>query len=101
MSQAETTRGIVVGVDGSAESDAAVAWATHEAAMRNLPLTLLHVVTPLETGWPPDPRSDGMPSWQADAARGSSNGPAVLSNPAGPRHPGCTPRLPTPRSSPR
>lgn len=70
MSQAENTRGIVVGVDGSAESDAAVAWATDEAAMRNLPLTLLHVVTPLETGWPPDPRSDGMPSWQADAARG-------------------------------
>lgn len=69
MSEAGTTRGIVVGVDGSAESDAAVAWATHEAIMRSLPLTLLHVVTPLEAGWPPGPLTDGMPQWQADAAQ--------------------------------
>jgi len=69
MSQTGARAGIVVGVDGSAESDAAVAWATREAIMRTLPITLLHVVTPLETGWPPGPLDDGMPSWQADAAR--------------------------------
>lgn len=68
MSQVRTTPGIVVGVDGSPESDAAVAWATHEAIMRQLPITLLHVVTPLETGWPPGPVVEGMPSWQADEA---------------------------------
>jgi len=68
MSQVRTTPGIVVGVDGSPESDAAVAWATHEAIMRQLPITLLHVVTPLETGWPPGPVAEGMPSWQADDA---------------------------------
>ncbi|WP_024443548.1 universal stress protein [Mycobacterium sp. UM_WGJ] len=68
MSQVRTTPGIVVGVDGSPESDAAVTWATHEAIMRQLPLTLLHVVTPLETGWPPGPMSEGIPSWQADEA---------------------------------
>ncbi|ORW96887.1 universal stress protein [Mycolicibacter terrae] len=69
MSQIGTTTGIVVGVDGSPESDAAVAWATQEAIMRTLPITLLHVVTPLETGWPPGPLVDGMPRWQADAAQ--------------------------------
>ncbi|ORW12909.1 universal stress protein [Mycolicibacter longobardus] len=69
MSQVRTTTGIVVAVDGSVEADAAVAWATHEAIMRNLPITLLHVVTPLETGWPTGPLTDGIPSWQADAAQ--------------------------------
>lgn len=69
MSHVKTTSGIVVGVDGSAESDAAVVWATHEATMRKLPITLLHVVTPLEAGWPPGPLADGMPRWQADTAR--------------------------------
>ncbi|OBK89465.1 universal stress protein [Mycolicibacter heraklionensis] len=68
MSQVRTTPGIVVGVDGSPESDVAVAWATHEAIMRQLPVTLLHVVAPLETGWPPGPAAEGMPSWQADEA---------------------------------
>ena len=42
-----THRGILVGVDGSAASKAAVAWATLEATMHRLPLTLVHVVVPL------------------------------------------------------
>jgi len=43
--------GIVVGVDGSAPSDAAVRWAAREAAMRNLGLTLVHALaTPAPTG---------------------------------------------------
>lgn len=37
---------IVVGADGSAASDAAVRWAAREAALRNVELTLLHVVQP-------------------------------------------------------
>lgn len=37
---------IVAAVDGSAPSDSAIRWAAHEAAMRNAPLTLLHVVAP-------------------------------------------------------
>ncbi len=37
-------REIVVGVDGSAPSDAAVRWAAREALLRALPLKLVHVV---------------------------------------------------------
>jgi nucleotide-binding universal stress UspA family protein len=41
-----TSDRIVVAVDGSAPSDAAVRWAAQEAAMRETPLTLMHVVRP-------------------------------------------------------
>ena len=37
---------LVVGVDGSAASDAAVRWAAREATMRRLPIELLNVVAP-------------------------------------------------------
>jgi nucleotide-binding universal stress UspA family protein len=37
---------VVVGVDGSAASDAAVHWAADEAAMRGLPIKLINVVAP-------------------------------------------------------
>jgi nucleotide-binding universal stress UspA family protein len=42
---------IVVGVDGSAPSDAAIRWAAREAAMRNVPLTLSYVMTPGVSPW--------------------------------------------------
>ncbi|MDR3657425.1 MAG: universal stress protein [Mycobacterium sp.] len=46
-------RGIVVAVDGSPASNAAVSWAARDAALRNVPLTVVHaVVTPTAT-WPP------------------------------------------------
>ncbi|MBJ7338132.1 universal stress protein [Mycolicibacterium sp.] len=38
---------IIVGVDGSTASDAAIRWAAGEAAMRKVDLTLLHVVNPV------------------------------------------------------
>lgn len=43
MSAATAKYGILVGVDGSAQSNAAVAWAAREAVMRQLPITLLHI----------------------------------------------------------
>jgi len=44
MSNRSVHQGIVVGVDGSPSSDMAVRWAAREAAMRNVPLSLVHVV---------------------------------------------------------
>ena len=44
MSNRAVHRGIVVGVDGSPSSDMAVRWAAQEAGMRNVPLSLVHVV---------------------------------------------------------
>ena len=44
--------GILVGVDGSPESEAAIGWATKEAIMRDQTLTLMHAIAPVEAGWP-------------------------------------------------
>ncbi|HYY02174.1 MAG TPA: universal stress protein, partial [Mycobacterium sp.] len=43
--------GIIVGIDGSPESDAAVSWAAHDAAIRGLPLTIVHVESPAAATW--------------------------------------------------
>ena len=40
----EKHQGIVVGVDGSPSSNTAVCWAAREAAMRNVSLSLIHVI---------------------------------------------------------
>lgn len=47
MSPSQPLRGIVVGVDGSASSTVAVTWAARNAAMRRVPLNLVHVVPPM------------------------------------------------------
>jgi nucleotide-binding universal stress UspA family protein len=44
MSNRSVHQGIVVGVDGSPSSDTAVRWAAREAGMRNVPLSLVHIV---------------------------------------------------------
>lgn len=44
MSNRSVHQGIVVGVDGSPSSDMAVRWGAREAAMRNVPLSLVHVI---------------------------------------------------------
>jgi nucleotide-binding universal stress UspA family protein len=69
MSEVTTKYGILVSVDGSAESDAAVAWATREAVLHNLPLTLMHVVAPVMVGWPVGQLYPNMPEWQKDNAQ--------------------------------
>ena len=64
-----TKNGILVAIDGSAESDAAVRWAAHEAAMRHAPITLLHVVVPVVTSWPVRSLQAEFNEWQEDNAR--------------------------------
>ncbi|MFZ0717426.1 universal stress protein [Mycobacterium sp.] len=53
MSSQAVNSGVVVGVDGSRSSKRAVQWAAHEARMRNVPLTLVHVV--VTPSWGPAP----------------------------------------------
>ena len=60
MGEVPTDYGILVGVDGSAESDVAIRWATREATMRGVPITVMHVVPPIPE-WP-------TPSWQSEIA---------------------------------
>ena len=69
MSENSTKYGILVGVDGSAESDAAVCWATGEASMRHEPVTLMHVVQPVVVKWPVSAGHSTVAEWQEDNAR--------------------------------
>ena len=52
MPQDKAKYGILVGVDGSPESEAAIRWATGEALLRDQHLTLMHAIPPLRVSWP-------------------------------------------------
>lgn len=52
MSNMTHDMGLVVGVDGSPSSMAAVEWAARDAEMRNVPLSVIHVVAPIVVGIP-------------------------------------------------
>jgi nucleotide-binding universal stress UspA family protein len=69
MAGTATKHGILVCVDGSAASDTAVAWATREAIMHQLPMTLMHAVPPVVVGWPVGRLYAEMPEWQHDTAQ--------------------------------
>jgi len=58
--------GIVVGVDGSAASNAAVGWAAREAAMRNVPLNLVHMFKTFVPTYPQIPLPSGVAEFQED-----------------------------------
>ena len=60
---------IVVGVDGSAAALGAVRWAARDAALRNLPLTLLHVVDAPLPEWFEEATLVGSRQWQKRLAR--------------------------------
>ncbi|GAB3030429.1 universal stress protein [Mycobacterium bourgelatii] len=68
MTSGTTEYGILVAVDGSSAAEAAIAWATREAILRQSPLTLLHAVAPVVVGWPVGQLYDEMPGWQKDSA---------------------------------
>ncbi|OBH94871.1 universal stress protein [Mycobacterium sp. E2733] len=60
---------ILVGVDGSAAALGAVRWAARDAALRNAPLALVHVVDAPVPGWfQVTPRTD-FRQWHAKRAR--------------------------------
>jgi nucleotide-binding universal stress UspA family protein len=63
-------RAILVGVDGSAAALHAVRWAAHDAALRNVPLTLVHVVNAPVPGWSQVPVPPGFRRWQENRAGG-------------------------------
>ena len=62
-------RGLLVGVDGSAAALGAVRWAARDAALRNAPLTLVHVVNAPVPGWSQVPAPAGFRHWQEQRAR--------------------------------
>lgn len=71
MSEVPATKyGILVGVDGSVESRAAVSWAAREAFMRHQHITLVHVVQPVVTSWSIGAGQATIAEWQEDNARG-------------------------------
>jgi len=74
MSSQSTHYGVIVGVDGSPASDAAVAWAAHDAVIRGLPLTLMHVENPAAPTWAQAPLLEELAGWQ------EAEGRSVLAN---------------------
>jgi len=61
--------GLVVGVDGSAASNAAVFWAACDAALRGVPLTLVHTYREFVPTFPQLPMPNGVAEWQEDDGR--------------------------------
>jgi nucleotide-binding universal stress UspA family protein len=70
MSSTTKHHGIIVGVDGSPASDAAVSWAAHEAVMRGVPLTLMHVQDPAARTWSQIKVLEEVAAWQKAEGRG-------------------------------
>jgi nucleotide-binding universal stress UspA family protein len=64
VSDAVAHPGIVVGVDGSPTAQAAVRWAARDAAMRDVGLTVVHVINALVPLWPKVPAPAGFGPWQ-------------------------------------
>src|SRR5690242_18509363 len=60
MSAPVKPRGIVVAVDGSPASNAAVCWAARDAAMRNVSLTVVNAVVSPTATWPQVPYPESL-----------------------------------------
>jgi nucleotide-binding universal stress UspA family protein len=65
---ASSKYGILAAVDGSSESDAALRWAIADAASRDTPLTLMHVIAPVVVTWPVRNLQGSYNRWQEDNA---------------------------------
>jgi nucleotide-binding universal stress UspA family protein len=69
MSSRNARLGIVVGIDDSPAARTAVQWAAREAELRNVPLTLVHAVSPEVSTWLRTPVPAGVMRWQQDHGR--------------------------------
>jgi nucleotide-binding universal stress UspA family protein len=69
MSSRNTPLGIVVGIDDSFGARVAVQWAARDAELRNIPLTLVHAVSPEVSTWLKTPLPAGVLRWQHDHGR--------------------------------
>jgi nucleotide-binding universal stress UspA family protein len=69
MSSRNARLGIVVGVDESSAAKVAVQWATRDAELRHIPLTLVHAVSPEVATWPDVRLRAGLARWQVDHGR--------------------------------
>jgi len=68
MSTRSTHSTILVAVDGSPESDAAVVWAARESVLREAPVILMHVIAPALVSVPVEPMFR-VPDWYENSAR--------------------------------
>jgi nucleotide-binding universal stress UspA family protein len=69
MSALANRSGILVGVDGSPAANYAVDWAARDAAMRNVPLTIVHAVRPIGVTLPQAPMATAFARWQVENAQ--------------------------------
>ncbi len=60
---------IVVGIDGSPASTAALSWAVHDAILRNVPLTLVHAIAPTVATGLGTAMPSGVARWQKEQGR--------------------------------
>jgi len=68
MSARSAQSNILVAVDGSPESDAAVVWAAHESGPRHAPVTLMHVISPVMVSVPLEPMFRATDWYERSAA---------------------------------
>lgn len=78
MTENPQRRGVIVGVDGSASSDAAVEWATKDAALHDDPLTLVHVVAPVTAALPKVRQTGDVRRWRESERRAILDDAAVI-----------------------
>ena len=70
MATAASAQPIVVGIDGSPVSKVAVDWAARTAALREVPLKLVHVLnSPVGMAFPEVPIPAGYLEWQSEEGR--------------------------------
>ena len=69
MSSQNARLGIVVGIDDSPAARTAVQWATRDAELRNVPLTVVHAVSPEVSTWLRTPMPAGVLRWQQEHGR--------------------------------